>query len=151
MKPTLIYFTVLLSACSPLQGEWSGTCSANGDWSLQLTSLSSHNSDMAGAEQPSEWDTVHGTAIITPTLGDLATGTATLWMCDPFYAPCTYLEEDGDLIEVEADYIQGTISQTGATTPSMRFMGEFISSDTEIEGSCYNLISGGAGTIVLNR
>lgn len=151
MHRTLLSLTIFLSACSPLKGEWNGTCSANGDWSLQFTSLSTHRGDMAGAGQPSEWDAVHGTALIAPSLGDLTTGTATLWMCDPFYAPCTYLEEDGDLVEVEADYIQGTISPAASDSPAMRFMGEFISSDAEIEGSCYNLVSGGAGTILLNR
>ncbi|MFT4976172.1 MAG: hypothetical protein ACI8S6_002068 [Myxococcota bacterium] len=141
---------ICASACSPIEGTWSGTCSANGDWSLQLSSLSSFNGDMPGAEQPSEWDAVRGVATITPTLGDLTTGTATLYYCDELYAPCTFLES-GDLTEVDAGYVIGDINAAGKDEASMHFIGEMFGDDGEIEGSCYNLVSGGAGVLNLNR
>lgn len=138
-------------ACSPLQGEWSGTCSANGARDLTLSNLSGFSGNMEGAEQPSEWAAVRGEAVISPALGQTETGSATLHMCDEFYAPCTYTD-GGSTMEVEANYVYGTITPTDDDEPVMRLIGEMFDDDgPEIEGNCYNLVQGGAGVLTLNR
>lgn len=137
-------------ACSPLQGEWAGTCSANGDHSLALSSLSSFSGSMDGASQPSEWAAVRGKATLSPSLGNTTDGTATLYMCDEFYAPCTYTE-GGSTMEVDANYVYGSITPADDDEPIMRLIGEMFADEPEIEGDCYNLVQGGAGVLSLNR
>jgi len=137
-------------ACSPMQGNWSGTCNANsGSWTLDLN-LNAFSGDVEGAGQPSEWDAVRGKTTVSPAITSTETGTAALYLCDEFYAPCTFLE-DGESVEVSGGYVRGDFTPDGDDEPAMRFIGEVFLDDNEIEGSCYNLVSGGAGVLNLSQ
>ena len=144
----VIAAALFASGCSPLAGSWSGTCEANGAWSLDLQGLTSFNGDVDGAEEPNEWESLRGTASVSPTLGSMNEGEVTLYHCSELQAPCTY-DNGATIEEVDDNYVRGEISVDGE--PAMRFHGWFLDEDSEIDGSCYNLVSGGSGSLRLNH
>lgn len=146
-----LFLALSLWGCSPLTGSWSGLCEANGSWSLELQHLTPSGDALADAEEPGQWSAVRGTATISPALNDIQSGEVTLYHCGEHQAPCAY--RSGSLVtEAEAGFIQGEIlDPVDGSTIAMRFFGHLVDDDQEIEGSCYNLVAGGSGSLRLDR
>lgn len=147
----VMLLSATLAGCSPLTGTWTGTCDANGEWALELR-LSPSGDSLEGAERPGEWSSVHGSVEITPSLDHIQSAEVTLYHCPEAQAPCTYMSGN-TATEAEAGFVQGEVIDPtqSETVVAMRFFGFLVDDNEEIEGSCYNLVEGGSGSLRLDH
>ena len=137
--------------CVPMGGDWQGICAANGSWDIQISNMRNYGETLEGAAQPGEWVGSQGSATLSPAMGSASEFVARMWWCDPFHAPCTHQEADGSLTESDANAVQGELLERTGGATFIRWYAVFQDDDDEIEGSCYNLVEGGAGSFRLAR